>query len=210
MQDVSGKSDRTTISISAESLVYQYCQVDPQNFCFWQQVSYKIRENSPPSILGSLNSPLLSAACRKHKVNYTLISGKFLQEATNSKITNQLLSLFIDSHQFSLGRPVGLSKAWFLQTVKALDRDVNRTIQRRKEQDNAQFGEYRKVGVKCTVIYDSGHVQDFEKVLEVRVIDEDDNIPKPQADNEVEVYLESNIVHKVNIYIYIFMFLQKR
>lgn len=196
MQDGSGKSDRTAISIDAGSLTHQYCQVDPENFCFWRQVSYKIRENSPPSILGSLNSPLLSAACPKHKVNYTLSSGKCLPEARS--INYFPGSSVTDGQQFSLGRPGGaVSEAWFLETVTVLDRDVNRTVQRRKEQDSAQFGEYRKVGVKCTVVYDSGHVQDFEKVLEVRVVDEDDNIPKPQADNEVEVYLESNIVHKV-------------
>lgn len=104
---------------------------------------------------------------------------------------------FTGSQQFSLGQPEGAEGVWILGTLKALDRDVNRTIQRLGKEDSGRSGEYRQVGVKCSVLYNSGHVQDFEKVLEVRVVDEDDNVPKPQADNEVEVYLDSNIVQKV-------------
>lgn len=52
------------------------CDLMTRDLCYWQSATYRIFENSEPSVIGSLSSSYLAEICTKHKINYTLIKGK--------------------------------------------------------------------------------------------------------------------------------------
>lgn len=58
------------------------CDLLTQDLCYWRSASYKIYENTKPSIIGSLSSPYLAEMCRGFTVNYTLVKGEYRNSVT--------------------------------------------------------------------------------------------------------------------------------
>lgn len=85
-----GGNDRvwTTFEIDVLPTVAGNCDLISQDLCFWQSVSYSIKENSAPGVIGSLVSPYLLQTCNQYDVNYTLIKGNPYAHYTLQKINH--------------------------------------------------------------------------------------------------------------------------
>lgn len=66
----------TTFEIDVVPTEAENCDLISQDLCFWHSVSYRIKEDSLPSVIGSLVSPYLLQTCKGYEINYTLIKGK--------------------------------------------------------------------------------------------------------------------------------------
>lgn len=78
---VSGNNDIawTTFEIDVLPTKAGNCDLISQDLCFWRSVSYSIKENLVPGVIGSLVSPYLLQTCKGYNVNYTVIKGKTFQ-----------------------------------------------------------------------------------------------------------------------------------
>lgn len=74
----SGDMAWTTLVIDVLPAETENCDLISQDLCYWHSVSYSIKENSVPTVIGSLASPYLLQTCKGFNVNYTVIKGKQL------------------------------------------------------------------------------------------------------------------------------------
>ncbi|KAK9889736.1 hypothetical protein WA026_007118 [Henosepilachna vigintioctopunctata] len=95
-------TDSTTLQIEFLPLHVQDCDLIVEDLCFWDSVRYRVSENRPPTVLGSLADSYLEATCPDYKLNYTLKD---------------------DNTQFTLIPPTRNKTSWKLKTSKPLDRD---------------------------------------------------------------------------------------
>ncbi|KAL3270281.1 hypothetical protein HHI36_009333 [Cryptolaemus montrouzieri] len=104
--EITAKDSLSTVVTSLEMNLLPLnsldCDLFVEDICFWTSVKYRIKENRPPTILGTLANPYLVEMCPNYKINYTL---------------KDELNILI------LTPPSENRTAWSLQTSKSLDRE---------------------------------------------------------------------------------------
>lgn len=93
----------TTFEIDVVPTVAQNCDLISQDLCFWHSVTYRIKEDSPPTVIGSLASSYLLQSCKGYAVNYTLIKGKPF--ATTTKHYQQMVDASLQAPRMLSSSP---------------------------------------------------------------------------------------------------------
>lgn len=176
---------RTTFEIDVLPAEAGNCDLILQDLCFWHSVSYRIKENSLPTVIGSLASPYLLQTCRGYEVNYTLINGESSNCATSKlPYTDSIL----ENDDIELIPPDAPSGPWNIKSTRTFDRDTG---------GNGTGHDLINAIVECKLRTPQGEVKTVSKGFTVYVLDIDDNPPESQ-EPELIIHLNSNVVMRVS------------
>lgn len=178
----------TTLEIDVLSTEAGNCNLISQDLCFWHSVSYGIKENSPPTVIGSLGSPYLLQTCKGYNLNYALIKGKTKEIMSSHQ---SLISVFFSGGDGVELVPPGVpTDPWTLRTTRSLDRDI-------RDVDNGTRPDLINVIVECKLHSPQGNVNSISRGFVVHVLDVDDNPPESQ-EPELIIQLKSDVVLKAS------------